>query len=51
MKKVIYKVTAKVLFLVARGFAFVSDQLDKANAEVSEVAQELLEEDKGQDES
>lgn len=44
MKKVIYKVTAKVLFLVARGFAFVSDQLDKADDAVSNVAKELLEE-------
>ena len=44
MKKVIYKVTAKSLFLVARGFAIVSDQLDKANAAVSKVAKELLEE-------
>ena len=42
MKKVIYKVTAKSLFLVARGFAIVSDQLDKANEEVSTVAQKML---------
>ncbi len=51
MKKVIYKVTAKSLFLVARGFAIVSDQLDKANEAVSSAGMEMLDVANGQDES